>query len=231
MKNYLIIGASSGIGKALAFKLSAEHNVIGTYCNTEPDALLTALDYQHFDVLSNEISELELPETIDGVVYCPGSIHLKPFHRFSEKDLLDDVRLQATGGLKIIQGLFKSLKKSGSASVVFVSTVAVQRGFPFHTQVAISKGAVEGMTKALAAELAPNVRVNCVAPSLTDTKLADRLLDTEEKKIAHGKTHPLGRVGEPEDIANTIAFLLSEEASWITGQVIHVDGGRSTVNS
>jgi len=231
MKNYLIVGASSGIGKALAKKLSASNNVIGTYCNTSPDLDLDKVNYVHFDVLSNDASELELPEKIDGFVYCPGSINLKPFNRFSEQDILDDLRLQVTGGLKFVQSIIGKLKKSEGASVVFISTVAVQRGFAFHTQVAISKGAVEGMTKALAAELAPNIRVNCVAPSLTDTKLSDRLLNTEEKKAAHGKTHPLGRVGEPEDIANTIAFLLSEDASWITGQIIHVDGGRSTLNS
>ncbi|MDB3907900.1 SDR family oxidoreductase, partial [Crocinitomicaceae bacterium] len=180
--------------------------------------------------LNDSTSTISLPETLDGIVYCPGSINLKPFHRFSEDEILDDIRLQVTGGLKAVQANVKALRNASDASVVFVSTVAVQRGFAYHTQVAISKGAVEGMTKALAAELAPHVRVNCVAPSLTDTQLAGRLINTEEKKEAHGKAHPLGRVGEPEDIANTIAFLLSEEASWISGQVIHVDGGRSTLN-
>jgi NAD(P)-dependent dehydrogenase (short-subunit alcohol dehydrogenase family) len=229
MKNYLIIGASTGIGRALAEQLANQATVYGTYNTTEPEHLAN-VNYQKFDVLSDDYANLDLPETLDGIVYCPGSINLKPFHRFSEQDILEDVRLQVTGGLKAVQSNLKSLKNASKASVVFVSTVAVQKGFAFHTQVSISKGAVEGMTKALAAELAPHVRVNCVAPSLTDTKLADRLLNSEEKKAAHGKAHPLGRVGEPEDIANTLRFLLSEDASWITGQIIHVDGGRSTLN-
>jgi len=231
MKNYLIVGASSGIGKAVANKLSSTNKVFGTYFKTEPDSAMSDVEFFHYDVLSNEVSDLSLPEVIDGIVYCPGSINLKPFNRFSEDDILEDVRLQVTGGLKLVQALVGNLKKSENASIVFVSTVAVQTGFSFHTQVSISKGAVEGMTKALAAELAPSVRVNCVAPSLTDTKLADRLLNSEDKKAMHGKAHPLGRVGEPEDIANTIAFLLSEDASWISGQIIHVDGGRSTLNT
>ncbi|MDC0257153.1 SDR family oxidoreductase [Crocinitomicaceae bacterium] len=229
MKNYLVIGASSGIGRALAVMLGENSNVIGTYFSNEP-APANNVTYVSFDALNDSTSTISLPETLDGIVYCPGSINLKPFHRFSEDEILDDIRLQVTGGLKAVQANVKALRNASDASVVFVSTVAVQRGFAYHTQVAISKGAVEGMTKALAAELAPHVRVNCVAPSLTDTQLAGRLINTEEKKEAHGKAHPLGRVGEPEDIANTIAFLLSEEASWISGQVIHVDGGRSTLN-
>lgn len=229
MKNYLIIGASTGIGRALAEQLANHAFVYGTYNTTEPE-VLENVRYQKFDVLNDDYTTLDLPESLDGIVYCPGSINLKPFHRFSEEDILEDVRLQVTGGLKAVQSNLKALKNAKNASVVFVSTVAVQKGFAFHAQVSISKGAVEGMTKALAAELAPNVRVNCVAPSLTDTKLAGRLLGSEEKKATHGKAHPLGRVGEPQDIANTIRFLLSEDASWITGQIIHVDGGRSTLN-
>lgn len=229
MKNYLIIGASSGIGKALAHQLSETSRVIGTYNSTEPEEIAN-VTYRKFDVMNDTSDTLQVPDTLDGIVYCPGSINLKPFSRFSEEDILNDVRLQVTGGLKLVQANIKALKSASNASIVFVSTVAVQKGFAFHTQVAISKGAVEGMTRALAAELAPDVRVNCVAPSLTDTKLAGRLLNSEEKKTLHGKSHPLGRVGEPEDIANTIEFLLSDASSWITGQVLHVDGGRSTLN-
>jgi len=229
MKNYLVIGASSGIGRALAVKLGQHSNVIGTWYSNEPESLPN-VTYHQFDATRDDLSTIDLPEALDGIVYCPGSINLKPFTRFSEEDILEDMKLQVTGGLKAVQSCVKALKNADSASIVFVSTVAVQRGFAFHTQVAISKGAVEGMTKALAAELAPSIRVNCVAPSLTDTQLAGRLINTPEKKESHGKAHPLGRVGAPEDIANSIAFLLSEESSWMTGQVLHVDGGRSSVN-
>ncbi len=231
MKNYLIIGASSGIGKALTRKLSATSNVIGTYNTNQPDTTLANVTWHQFDVLTHDTADLDVPEVLDGIVYCPGSINLKPFHRFSEEEILKDVQLQVTGGLKAVQTNIKALKKAEDASVVFLSSVAVQKGFAYHTQVAVSKGAVEGLTKSLAAELAPQVRVNCVAPSLTDTQLAGRLLGSEEKKEAHGKAHPMGRVGEPEDIANTITFLLSEESSWMSGQVMHVDGGRSTLNT
>ncbi|GAB5419287.1 MAG: SDR family oxidoreductase [Crocinitomicaceae bacterium] len=231
MKNYLIIGASSGIGKALARKLSESANVIGTYNSNLPDTTMANVSWHQFDALTDDTSDLELPEVLDGIVYCPGSIHLKPFHRFSEEEILKDVQLQVIGALKAVQANIKALKKAEDASVVFLSSVAVQKGFAYHTEVAISKGAVEGLTKSLAAELAPQVRVNCVAPSLTDTKLAGRLLDSDEKKATHGKTHPMQRVGEPKDIAYTIAFLLSSDASWISGQVVHVDGGHSTLNT
>lgn len=231
MKNYLVIGASNGIGAALTKKLAPHAHVFGTYFSHEPEFALENVTFAKFDVLNDTYDDLDLPDTLDGIVYCPGSINLKPFNRFSENDILDDMRLQVTGGLSAVQKNIKALKNASDASVVFISTVAVQKGFAYHTQVSISKGAVEGMTKALAAELAPHVRVNCVAPSLTDTQLAGRMLNSEEKKETHGKMHPLGRVGEPEDIANTIAFLLSEQASWITGQVLHVDGGRSTLNT
>ena len=230
MKNYLVIGASNGIGKAVAAKLAQEAKVYGTYFLHQPETGMENVTFQKFDVLNDTYDILDVPDTLDGIVYCPGSINLKPFNRFSEKDILEDMRLQVTGGLSAVQQNIKALKNASNASVVFISTVAVQKGFAYHTQVSISKGAVEGMTKALAAELAPHVRVNCVAPSLTDTQLAGRMLSTEEKKETHGKLHPMGRVGEPEDIANTIAFLLSDQSSWTTGQVLHVDGGRSTLN-
>ena len=135
------------------------------------------------------------------------------------------------GAVKLIQAVLPRLKKSGNASIVLFSTVAVQTGLPYHTQVAASKGAIEGLTKALAAELAPTIRVNCIAPSLTDTPLAASLLNTEQKKEANALRHPLKRIGTTEDIANMAAFLLSQKASWITGQILHVDGGMSSLKS
>jgi NAD(P)-dependent dehydrogenase (short-subunit alcohol dehydrogenase family) len=161
--------------------------------------------------------------------YCPGSINLRPFERIKPIDFEIDYKLQVIGAIKIIQAVLPKLKKAENASIVLFSTVAVQSGFPFHTQVAASKGAIEGLTKALAAEYAPKIRVNCIAPSLTDTPLAANLLNNDQKKEANAARHPLKRIGAAEDIAHIAAFLLSEKASWITGQIMHVDGGMSSL--
>ncbi len=227
MKNYLIIGASSGIGKALAEQLAQEENhVIGTYNQTEITS--DTIKYHHLDV-TQDFDTNFIPEQLDGLVYCPGSINLLPFRRIKQEAFLADYKLQVLGAIKIIQAAFPALRKSGNASIVLFSTVAVQAGFNFHSQVAVSKGAIEGLTKALAAEFAPTVRVNAIAPSLTDTPLAGKMLDKPEKKEANAQRHPLKRIGEATDIAQTAAFLLSDQASWITGQIIHVDGGMSTL--
>jgi NAD(P)-dependent dehydrogenase (short-subunit alcohol dehydrogenase family) len=228
MKTYLIIGASSGIGLQLATTLAAEgHNVIGTY-NSHP-AENTNIVYHPLNVMDAELNLSFVPETLDGLVYCPGSINLKPFGRIKPEDYTNDFNLQVGGFIKVLQAVHPNLKKSEHASVVVFSTVAVQIGMPFHAQVSVSKGAIEGLTKALAAEFAPSIRVNCIAPSLTETALAAQLLNTEEKKAAITLRHPLKKIGTAADIANMASFLLSEKAGWITGQVMHVDGGMGSV--
>lgn len=228
MKNILIIGASSGIGLSLAQKLTAEnYNVFGTYRNTELESSPN-LEVHHLDV-EKDFNLDFLPEQLDGLVYCPGSINLKPFARIKPEAFISDLNLQVVGAIKVIQACIPRLKKSDNPSILLFSTVAVKAGYNFHTQVSVSKGAIEGLTKSLAAEFAPKIRVNAIAPSLTDTPLAAKLLNSDQKREANAERHPLKRIGTAQDIAAMGKFLLSEEASWITGQIIHIDGGMSSI--
>ncbi len=230
MANYLIIGASSGIGKKLTEQLSLSgHTVYGTYFKNETTSKNDSVQYYPVNVLEETINLDFLPEVLDGVIYCPGSIQLRPFERIKPIDFINDYQLQVIGAIKIIQFVVPKLKLSENAAILLFSTVAVQIGLPYHTQVASSKGAIEGLTKSLAAEYAPKIRVNCIAPSLTDTPLAAGLLSNEQKREANAQRHPLKRVGTAEDMANLAEFLLSEKSSWITGQIMHVDGGISTL--
>jgi NAD(P)-dependent dehydrogenase (short-subunit alcohol dehydrogenase family) len=229
MKNYLVIGGSSGIGEGISNELFQQGNsVFASYKNNSKESKQN-LQYFYLDVLSTQTDFSFLPETIDGLVYCPGAILLKPFARISPEDFMQDYQLQVIGVIKIIQQVLPRLKNASSASIIFFSTVAVQTGFNFHSIVAASKGAIEGLTKALAAELAPKIRVNCIAPSITNTPLASNLLNSEEKIAANAQRHPLKRIGRAEDLASLACFLLSDRSSWITGQIIHADGGMSTI--
>jgi NAD(P)-dependent dehydrogenase (short-subunit alcohol dehydrogenase family) len=230
MANYFIIGGSSGIGRQLSVQLSESgHHVYATYNDHPIENSAENLKYHPCNVLDKEIQIDYLPDSIDGLVYCPGRIHLRPFQRLTVDDFIEDYNLQVMGAIKLIKLTLPKLKASGSASIVMFSTVAVQMGFPFHAQVASSKGAIEGLARSLAAELAPAIRVNCIAPSLTDTPLATHLLSSDDKKTANAQRHPLKRIGTPTDQADMAEFLLSERSAWMTGQVLHVDGGISSI--
>jgi NAD(P)-dependent dehydrogenase (short-subunit alcohol dehydrogenase family) len=230
MANYLIIGASSGIGKALALQLAeVGHQVFGTFNTNEIHDDHPSIRYAHVNVLDETLSLDFLPETLSGIIYCPGSINLRPFERIKPADFTNDYNLQVVGAIKIIQSVASKLKNCENAAIILFSSVAVQTGLPFHSQVAASKGAIEGLTKALAAEYAPKIRVNCIAPSLTDTPLAASFVNSEQKKEANAQRHPLKRIGTTDDIVNMVEFLLSTKASWITGQIMHVDGGISSM--
>lgn len=227
-KNILLIGGSTGIGRELAEKLANDHSVI--VASRTKGELSGKIRHIQFDVLKDDISNLELPDTIDGFVYCPGSIDLKPFKMIKPEHFEKEMNLNFFGMVRCLQGVLEKLKNSQQASLVFFSTVAVQTGMPFHTSVAAAKGAIEGFAKSLAAEYAPSFRVNVIAPSLTNTPLAGKLLSNEDKIKKMDQRHPLKRIGNPKDIASLAAFLLSEDSSWITGQVLGIDGGLSTLN-
>lgn len=230
MANIVVIGTSSGIGAALAKQLIGEgQQVYGTFNKTTTKSADSFAKLQQLNVLDENQDFSFLPDVVEGLVYCPGAVNLKPFARIKPEDFVADYQLQLIGAVKAIQACLPKLKNSTHASVVLFSTVAVQTGFNFHSLVASSKGAVEGLTRALAAEFAPKIRVNCIAPSITDTPLAGTLLNTDEKKEANAQRHPLKTIGQPEDLANLAHFLLSEKSGWITGQVIHADGGMSSL--
>lgn len=224
MKTILIIGGSHGISAALAQQLETEgHNVLTANRSGSGSSA------QIFDATST--TSLELPDSIDGLVYAPGSITLKPFHRLNYEDILQEFDLNTLGAVHCIQQALPALKKAPSASIVLFSTVAVQTGLPFHSSIAMAKGAIEGLTRSLAAELAPKIRVNAIAPSLTDTPLAENLLNSDVKREASSKRHPLKTIGKAEDIADLAAFLLSDASNFITGQIIKADGGISSVRT
>jgi NAD(P)-dependent dehydrogenase (short-subunit alcohol dehydrogenase family) len=226
-KNILLIGGSHGIGFSMASQLHQNHNI---FVASRTDEGLENLNVTHlpFDVLTDDLDISLLPEELHGFAYCPGSINLKPFKMMSLDTFQDDMQLNFFSLVKVVKTIIP--KMTEGASMVFFSTVAVGTGMPFHTSVAAAKGAIEGFAKSMAAEYAPRIRVNVVAPSLVDTSLAKRLLSNDRKREMMNERHPLKRVGEAEDIANIAVFLLSDNSTWMTGQIVGVDGGMSTLN-
>ncbi|WOI23816.1 SDR family NAD(P)-dependent oxidoreductase [Nonlabens ulvanivorans] len=227
-KNILLIGGSHGIGNAIVQHMHGDNNLF--VASRENENLPDGVTHISFDALTDELDTSALPESLDGFVYCPGSINLKPFKMLKQQHFEDDMNINFFSMLKVTRAVLPLLTKEGTSSMVYFSTVAVGTGMPFHTSVAAAKGAIEGFAKALAAEYAPTIRVNVIAPSLVDTPLAGRLLNNDAKKEKMGEMHPLKRVGTPDDIASVAAFLLEQNAGWITGQIIGVDGGKGTLN-
>ncbi|GAA4450508.1 SDR family oxidoreductase [Nibrella saemangeumensis] len=223
-KSIFIVGASSGIGRALAEMLQTQGATLFTAGRTQPEGIQST--HMNWDVTQPVGDSLsQLPEVLHGLVYCPGTINLKPFQRLDREAYQADLDVNVLGAVAAIHAAYPALKKSKAGSIVLFSTVAVKLGMGLHSSVAVSKAAVEGLTKSLAAEFAPYlIRVNAVAPSLTDTPLAQNLL-AGDKRDAANKRHPLSRIGSPQDIAAMASYLLSDQAAWITGQVIGVDGG------
>ena len=230
--NYVIIGGSSGIGYEITQRLSIQgHNIIVGSRTSETLSDLKGVRHFSFDVLNDPLSSDSLPESIQGLVYCPGTIRLRPLRALKEEDFLLDYRLNVLGAVTSVKACLNGLKKSkNGAAIVLFSTVAVKIGLPFHASIASAKGAIEGLTRSLAAELAPRIRVNAIAPSLTDTPLSAQLLSSEEKRRASADRHPLKRIGKPEDIANVAVFLIQDSSEWITGQIVGIDGGLGSIS-
>ncbi|NBU47622.1 MAG: SDR family oxidoreductase, partial [Flavobacteriales bacterium] len=209
MKTFLMIGANSDI--ALTAKTNVENTGNRVICISR-QASDTFSDMLIGNPVTNELPEID--ENIDGLVYFPGSITLKPFRSLKQADFQNEIEINVLGAINAIQKY--SPKLTEGASIVLFSTVAVQVGMPFHSAVSVAKGAIEGLTRALAAEFAPKIRVNCIAPSLTNTKMAEKFLSTPEKEVAAGQRHPLKKVGQPEDLANAVSYLLNDTSKWMT---------------
>ena len=229
--HYIFIGGSKGIGKELAIRLLEKDHQITMISRSKGD-LADAENLTHIqgDVMAPDFEFPKIDTPVNGLVYFPGTINLKPFRGLKPEVFQEDFNINLTGLVKSLQAYLSKLRKSENASVLAFSTVAVQKGMSFHASVAAAKGAVEGLVRSLAAEFAPQIRVNAIAPSLTNTSLGENLLNTDSKKENARNRHPLARYGEPHDIAAMAEFLLSADSSWITGQIMHVDGGLSSIS-
>ena len=229
MKNILLIGGSTGIGYELSQKLKEDNNLfISTRDQdkfNDPNIKTHGLD------LDKEFETDWLPDHLDGFVYLPGTINLRPFKGLKPSVFLDDFNINVMGCVKILQKVLPKIQAAENPSIVMFSTVAVKIGMPFHSSVSSSKGAIEGLTRSLAAEFAPKIRVNSIAPSILDTPLAEKFLNSETKLENSRNRHPLKEIGSPKDISEIVKFLLEDNSKWMTGQIIPFDGGMSSVKT
>lgn len=226
-RTILLIGGNTGIGLETARLLHTGDTTVVAAARHAGALADLGIDVQPFDALDPR--PLELPPVLDGFIYFPGTINLKPFHRLTETDFLHDYRVNVLGAVAALQSALPALKAAPRSSVVLFSTVAAAQGMAFHASISAAKAAVEGLVLSLAAELAPSIRVNAIAPSLTDTPLAAPLLGTDAKREATAARHPLRQVGRPQDVAELAAFLISDASRFITGQILRPDGGLSSV--
>ena len=226
-KNILIIGGSSGIGKTIVNNIKEVHNLYVAHRSKE-NRNLEGVTYIKFDATKDNLETSLLPDVLHGLIYCPGSINLKPFKMLKSESFREDMEINFFSLVNVVKSVIPIM--TDKASIVLFSTVAVSIGMPFHTSIAAAKGAIEGFAKSLAAEYAPKIRVNVIAPSLVDTPLSKRLLNNDKKRKAMEDRHPLKRIGNTEDIASMANFLISTKSSWITGQTIRIDGGLSQIN-
>jgi NAD(P)-dependent dehydrogenase (short-subunit alcohol dehydrogenase family) len=230
MKNYLIVGGSSGIGLHLAKTLALAGNKVQVLSRSWKEAEMPQnITFSSIDITEEVVQFPEITEPIDGLIYCPGSINLRPFRALKQADFMNDLQINYLGAVKTIQKYLPQLQQSTAPSIVLFSTVAVQKGMPFHASIAGAKGAIEGLTKSLAAEFAPKIRVNAIAPSLTETPLAEKLLNSESKMASAAERHPLKKIGSVQDLSEAALYLLN--ATWVSGQILAVDGGMSSIGS
>ncbi|MFP4376071.1 MAG: SDR family NAD(P)-dependent oxidoreductase [Spirochaetales bacterium] len=224
-KSFLVVGGSSGMGLELVRRLN-ETGARVTVWSREKRPALDEISCEHvaFDARSEEVPEI--PNELSGVAYLPGSITLAPFERIKSEQFREDYEINVLGAVRVLQQAVPAMAKNGGGSAVLVSTVAAKTGMPYHASIAAAKAAVEGLARSLAAEYAPKaVRVNAIAPSLTDTPMAERLVSSDEKRARSAERHPIKRIGTPDEMAAAILYLLSDEAGWVTGQTIGIDGG------
>ena len=234
-KKILIFGGTGAIGFSIAKKMNEEGYSPVIISRNKEDLASKAenigCEYETCDILdSDQIENVskKYNDEVVGLAYCVGSINLKPLRMSKNDDFIDSFKINTLGAINVIKSNLPSLTKN-NGSILLFSTVAVQQGFTNHSIVSSSKGAIEGLTLSLAAEFAPKIRVNCIAPSLTNSKMSQKMLSNETIKKAIENMHPIPKIGQGEDFGDLSSFLLSEKNSWITGQIFHIDGGRSTL--